>query len=134
MQKKYTNAFDIKHWITKEVKNDIGEVVQPAGLIVDYNPNVPSSYTLRYIKSYSPRVEEIEYGNTLLESVSYYEYEQQLNEKKRVIQILNPRYLEFFVTLFKASVGYLPNEQISNDFNAITRTLNTENIFNNKSL
>jgi len=134
LQKKYSNPFDTKHWVTKEVKNDIGEIVQPKGLVVYYNPSVPSSFTLRYVKSYNPRVEEIEYGDTVLESVSYYEYEQQLNEKKRVIQVLNPRYLDFFVTLFKASVGYLPNEKVSNEFNALTRTLNTENIFNNKSL
>ncbi len=64
--KKYPNAFDIKHWETKEVKNDIGEIVQPGGMIVYYDPNDADSYKLRYIKSYNPFVEEIENGSTLL--------------------------------------------------------------------
>jgi hypothetical protein len=130
---KYENPLDIKHWQTIEVKNDLGEIVQPKGIIVYYDPSNPESYTLKYVKSYNPLVEEIDTGNNVLESVSYYEYEQMVNEKKRTIQILKPTYLQQFVKLFKISTGYLPNEQLTNDAN-LKKTLNTSNIFTNISL
>ena len=126
---KYENPLAIKHWQTIEVKNYRGEVVQPAGIIVYYDPANPSSYTLRYIRT---NTEEIATGNQVLESVSYYEYEQELNAKKAIIQVLKPTYLSQFVKLFKIAVGYLPNELMGN--NSIKRTLNTSNIFNNITL
>lgn len=133
--KKYSNPQEIKHWKTIEVKNDLGEVVQPAGVIVYYEPSNPSSYTLRYVKSYNPRVEEIATGNQVLESVSNYEYEQEINEKRRFIQILKPEYLQSFVTAFKVGTGYLPSDQIAINSNRSTiRSLNKYNIFNNLEL
>lgn len=130
---KYENPLEIKHWQTIEVKNDLGEIVQPKGIIVYYDPTDPDSYTLKYVKSYNPLVEEIETGNNVLESVSYYEYEQEVNEKKRIIQILKPTYLQQFVKLFKVSTGYLPSDQLRND-TSLKKTLNTTNIFTNISL
>lgn len=131
--KKYPNAFEVRHWETIEVKNDLGEVVQPGRMIVNYNPTDPDSYKLRYIKSYNPFVEENENGLTLLRSVSYYEYEQELNEKKRFIQILKPVYLQPFVNIFQLSVNYAPNSYLgAND--KVRKTLNKTSIFNNVSL
>lgn len=133
--KKYSNPQEIKYWKTIEVKNDLGDIVQPAGVIVYYDPSDPSSYILRYVKSYNPRVEEIATGNQVLESVTNYEYEQEINEKKRVLQILKPEYLQSFVTAFKVGAGYLPSELIANNTNrTVIRTLNKYNIFNNLEL
>jgi hypothetical protein len=131
--KKYPNAFDIKHWETKEVKNDIGEIVQPSGMIVYYDPSNPDSYKLRYIKSYNPFVEEIENGSTLLSSKSYYDYEQELNNKKRFIQVLRPAYLNAFVKIFQASVDYKFSKDLTIDAN-VKKTLNRVSIFNNITL
>ena len=132
--RKYPNAFDIKHWETKELKNDIGEIVQPGGMIVYYDPSNPDSYKLRYIKSYDPFVEEIENGTTLVSSKSYYEYEQELNNKKRFIQVLKPIYVSPFTRLFEASVNYQKSKNIIGRDSAVKRTLNKVNIFNNISL
>ena len=131
--KKYPNAFSIKHWETKEVKNDIGEIVQPGGMIVYYDPSDPDSYRLRYIKSYNPFVEEIENGSTLLLSKSYYDYEQELNNKRRFIQVLKPAFLNPFVKLFQASVDYKFSKDLTFDAN-IKKTLNKTSIFNNISV
>lgn len=131
--KKYPNAFSIKHWETKEVKNDIGEIVQPGGMIVYYDPNDADSYKLRYIKSYNPFVEEIENGSTLLSSKSYYEYEQELNNKRRFIQVLKPAYLNAFVKLFQASVDYKFSKDLTFDAN-VKKSLNKTSIFNNITL
>lgn len=131
--KKYPNAFSIKHWETKEVKNDIGEIVQPGGMIVYYDPSDPDSYRLRYIKSYNPFVEEIENGSTLLSSKSYYDYEQELNNKRRFIQVLKPAFLGSFVKLFQASVDYKFSKDLTFDAN-VKKTLNKTSIFNNITL
>jgi hypothetical protein len=131
--KKYPNAFSIKHWETKEVKNDIGEIVQPGGMIVYYDPSDPDSYKLRYIKSYNPFVEEFENGSTLLSSKSYYDYEQELNNKRRFIQVLKPAFLNPFVKLFQASVDYKFSKDLTFDAN-VKKTLNKTSIFNNITL
>lgn len=127
---KYENPLEIKHWKTKEIKNYKGEIVQPADIIVYYDPAVPTSYTLRYIRT---NTEEIATGDQVLESVSYYEYEQEVNNKKSVIQILKPVYLNQFVKLFKASVGYSGDDLTSSDL-TLKKTLNSNNIFKNVSL
>ena len=77
--KKYENPFEIKHYLTKEVKNDIGEVVLPAGLEVYYDPSDPDSFQITYPKSYNPFVEETENGLVLLTSTTHYEWEQERN-------------------------------------------------------
>ena len=159
LEQKYENPQDIHHWETVEIKNSLGEIVQPAGIEVYYNPdettqlfvstrdsgnfipnlnvktrdanlpisntiitrtgsfvtlgsNSPTNYKLTYAKSYSPLVYETIFAKDGLTSVSNYEYEEAINNKKRVIQILKPDYLRTFVDLFKAAVGYLPNEDL----------------------
>ena len=133
MNKRYTNFEGVKHWVTKEVKNDIGEIVQPGGLIVNYNSNDPDSFKLRYIKSYNPFVEEYENGSTLLTSVSNYNYEVEQNNKKRKIQLLKPVYLTAFVELFTASVSYSTVYRYAFTSDA-KKTLNKASIFNNITL
>ncbi len=131
ISKKYPNPHSVKNYLTKEVKNDIGEVVLPSGLEVYYDPNDQDSFKVTYIKSYNPFVEETENGATLLTSITYYEWEQERNEERRVLQVLKPDYLETFVTIFKASANYLNN--IKNDV-GVKQTLNKTSIFNNITL
>jgi hypothetical protein len=129
--KKYTNPHLVKNYLTKEVKNDIGEIILPSGLEVYYNPNDQDSFKITYIKSYNPIVEETENGATLLTSITYYEWEQQLNEEKRVLQVLKPDYLETFVKIFNASANYMRDVKADA---GIKQTLNKTSIFNNITL
>ena len=131
IHKEYENPHAVKHYLTKEVKNDIGEVVLPAGLEVYYDPNDPDSFEITYIKSYDPFVEETENGLVLLTSISHYEWEQERNNKRRFLQILKPTYLETFIKIFKASAQYNKATAESSD---VKRTLNKVNIFNNITL
>ena len=131
IHKEYENPHAVKHYLTKEVKNDIGEVVLPAGLEVYYDPSDPDSFEITYIKSYDPFVEETENGLVLLTSISHYEWEQERNNKRRFLQILKPTYLETFVKIFKASAQYNKATAESSD---VKRTLNKVNIFNNITL
>ena len=132
INKKYDDPHAVKHYLTKEVKNDIGEVVLPGGLEVYYDPSDPDSFEITYIKSYNPFVEETENGPVLLTSTSYYQWEKERNDKKRFLQILKPTYLETFVKIFKASATYNPT--VARTDSGIKSTLNKTNIFNDISL
>ena len=129
--KKYDDPFAVKHYLTKEVKNDLGEIVLPAGLEVYYDPSDPDSFQITYPKSYNPLVEETENGLVLLTSISNYQWEQERNDKKRFLQILKPTYLETFVKIFKVSAQY--NKSIA-ESKPVKSTLNKTNIFNNITL
>ena len=129
--KEYENPHAVKHYLTKEVKNDLGEIVLPGGLEVYYDPSDPDSFEITYIKSYNPFVEETENGLVLLTTISHYEWEQQRNDKRRFLQILKPNYLETFVKIFRASAKYNKQEAESNE---VKQTLNKTDIFNNITL
>ena len=131
IDKKYSDPHSVKYYLTKEVKNDIGEIVLPGGLEVYYDPNDQDSFKRTYVKSYNPIVEETENGATLLTSITHYEWEQARNEEKRKLQILKPDYLETFVKIFQASANYLPSVK---NKSKIKQTLNKTSIFNNITL
>jgi len=67
----------IHHWETKEIKDLNGNIVVNAGTIVYED----------YTKQLGPNILS---GDELVRSVSYYEYEQQLNEDKREIYLPFP--------------------------------------------
>ena len=126
---KYENPQEIHHYQTIEIKNDFGEIVQPAGIEVYFDPSNETSYELEYIKFYSKNsdgsqsiVFEKVNGFNAVEGVSYYEYEQQLNEKKRVIQILKPAYLQNFVKLFQSGISYVTNDDLVTSTTKATRS------------
>ena len=129
--KEYENPHAVKHYLTKEVKNDLGEIVLPGGLEVYYDPSDPDSFQITYPKSYNPFVEETENGLVLLTSTTHYEWEQERNNKKRFLQILKPTYLETFVKIFKVATQY--NKSIA-DSKPVKQTLNKTDIFNNITL
>lgn len=129
--KEYENPHAVKHYLTKEVKNDLGEIVLPGGLEVYYDPSDPDSFQITYPKSYNPFVEETENGLVLLTSTTHYEWEQERNEKRRFLQILKPTYLETFVKIFRVATQY--NKSIA-ESKPVKQTLNKTDIFNNITL
>lgn len=121
IHEKYTDVTAAHHYETLEIKNDFGEVVQPSGITVYFDPNDPDSYTLRYTKYWSANsngsstiVEETITGLDAVGAVSNYEYEVEQNEKKRVVQILKPAYLPSFVKQFETGLKYLNNPSLLN--------------------
>ena len=129
--KEYENPHAVKHYLTKEVKNDLGEIVLPGGLEVYYDPSDPDSFQITYPKSYNPFVEETENGLVLLTSTTHYEWEQERNEKRRFLQILKPTYLETFIKIFRVATQY--NKSIA-ESKPVKQTLNKTDIFNNITL
>lgn len=136
MYKKYTDPWAIRHWITKELKNAEGEIVQPKGIIVYYDENDVNSYSKRYIRTYDDGqgqiVEVIAKGLDAVEPVTHWEHESYLNDEKSRIQLIDPRFIEDFAQLFEVSVGYKTNAYLTS--NKLKKTLNDGNIFSNISV
>jgi hypothetical protein len=74
----------IHHYETEEVKNSQGVTIVPAGLQVD------SSYSLSYYDFFIDQ--QITTGNISI-PVTNYEYEEKIENDKRNIFLLKPRYL-----------------------------------------
>ena len=74
----------IHHYETEEVKNSQGVTIVPTGLQVD------SSYSLSYYDFFIDQ--QITTGNISI-PVTNYEYEEKIDDNKRNIFLLKPRYL-----------------------------------------
>jgi hypothetical protein len=81
----YNTLFNgIHHYETEEVKNSQGVTIVPAGLQVD------SSYSVSYYDFFTDQ--QITTGNLAI-PVTNYEYEEEVENNKRNIFLLKPRYL-----------------------------------------
>ena len=84
-----------KHFETKEIKDQNGRILLEGKLIVDEN------FTFTYTKDNNTS-ETIKPAR----SVSYFDYEQRLNEDKRKIRVLKPNLLPAFITDFRNIMSY----------------------------
>ena len=90
----------IHHYETTEYKNINGDVLQPAGLVVD----LKFHQSMHDFNNGSSLVTIP--GSTISKVVTHFDYEQQRNEKHREIYLLKPNLLEVFVSSFKRSNKY----------------------------
>ena len=80
----YAKIYDTHHYETLEIRDSQGVVIVPAGL------KVPNGYSISY---YDSSIEQqVDTGNITI-PVSNYEYEENLENQKRNIYVLKPRYL-----------------------------------------
>ena len=86
---KYDNPMATKHYVTTEVKDALNNVIVPAGKIV------PSSFQVAYWNG------SVTVTANPVVSVTYYNYEADLNAKKEKIQIVRPEFIEDFVKIYK---------------------------------
>ena len=80
----YENINASHHFETTEVKNTTGVVILPAGLEVD------SDYSTTF---YDDRIEGMTTVNSPVQEVTNYMYEQRLQDDRRNIFLLKPRFL-----------------------------------------
>jgi hypothetical protein len=86
----YDNLYNgIHHYETIEVKNSQDVTIVPSGLIVQDN------YTVSYYDFFIDQ--QVETGNLSI-PVTNYEYEEDLNNKKRNIFVLKPFYLNIAIS------------------------------------
>ena len=127
-----TEINKVKHYETKEIKNSRGVIVQPSGKIIDEKkqdgtttdengkevPNMVDYYFDYYDGNVNKRVS----GSEARSGITYYEYEQRLNEKKRNIFVLRSEYLQQFLNDIRNEMTYKRSSQYVND-----KLIKTEN-------
>lgn len=92
----------IKHWKTTEIRDSNGTVIVPGGLIVD------EKFSLQYYDN-----EEYQEARNFTVPVTNYEYEIELEEKKRNIYLLKPIYLS---VVFDDIAEFMPYKKGSQQY------------------
>ena len=103
---------DIKFYETTEVKDSKNRLILPAGKVVDKTFTIPNPSN--QLLTLNPVV-----------GISNYEYEVRKNEKKRLIYVLKPIYLQQYINDFKNIMHYEKSSQYVN--NKLVKTENTRN-------
>jgi hypothetical protein len=108
----FDKIYEIKYYQTTEVKNANGNLILPAGKVVDPNFTIPDPDN-PYI-TLNPIV-----------AISNYDYEIDKNNQKRSIYILKPQYLQQYLNDIRSIMYYEKSSQYVN-----TKLIRTENTLN----
>ena len=131
VENKYgTTLNDIHHYETIEVRDSRGRLILPAGQKVAQNFTIPTPYdasATNYYVGIRPQSSNIDYKSVNsninpVTGVSNYEYETQLNESKRQIEVMKPIYLQQFLNDMRELMNYKESSQTVD-----SKLLTTEN-------
>ena len=102
---KYTaeQLSNIHHYETKLIRDSRGRLIQPEGL------TVPAGHSISFLDNGALRTE------SQLTSFTFLEHENNMNDKKRDIDILRPEYLSVFLENFAEIMEYKPSRQFVNE-------------------
>ena len=102
---KYTaeQLSNIHHYETKLIRDSRGRLIQPEGL------TVPAGHSISFLDNGALRTE------SQLTSFTFLEHENNVNDKKRDIDILRPEYLSVFLENFAEIMEYKPSRQFVNE-------------------
>ena len=105
LNEKYTaeQLSNIHHYETKLIRDSRGRLIQPEGL------TVPAGHSISFLDNGALRTE------SQLRSFTFLEHENNLNDKKRDIDILRPEYLSVFLENFAEIMEYKPSRQFVNE-------------------
>ena len=125
-----TDLNAIHHYETIEVRDNKGRLILPGGQRVDQNFTIPTPYDASANNFYvgvRPQSDNISYKSVNSDinpvtGVSNYEYETQLNESKREIEVMKPIYLQQFLNDMRELMNYKESSQTVNG-----KLLTTEN-------
>ena len=98
---KYTSAqlSYIRHYETLEIVDSNQRLIQPKGLMVE------EGHSITFVDRGVSKTE------SKTKSVSYLEYEVDLNDAKREISVLQPRYVEIYLRDMSNIMAYKPSKQ-----------------------
>ena len=125
-----TDLNAVHHYETIEVRDNKGRLILPAGQRVDQNFTIPTPYDASATNFYigvRPQSDNIDYRSVNSDinpvtGVSNYEYETQLNESKRRIEVMKPIYLQQFLNDMRELMNYKESSQTVD-----SKLLTTEN-------
>jgi hypothetical protein len=93
----YAKIYDTHHYETREIKNSQGVTIVPTGL------QVSSPYSVSYYDSNNNR--QVDTGNIAV-PITNYEYEEKLENDKRNIYVLKPKYLNIVIDDMEEMMAY----------------------------
>jgi len=97
------NASRVKHYETIEIKDSSGRVFVPKGKIVS------SDFTMRFTDSVTN--ENLSSSADSLTEVTYYTYEERLQDERRNINILKSKYLPRILDEIETLLDYEPSTE-----------------------
>ena len=107
---KYTpqELVSIHHYETLELRDNKNQLILPAGLVVDEDFNL-EYFSGGQVKSTNSLVD-----GRPIKAVTFYDYENDLNDKKRSINVLKSKFVGIFIRDFERIMKYDKSSQYVN--------------------
>ena len=107
---KYTpqELVSIHHYETLELRDSRNQLILPAGIVVD------EDFNLEYLSGGQVKSTNSLVDGRPVKAVTFYDYENSLNDKKRNINVLKEEFLGIFLKDFKRIMKYDKSSQYVN--------------------
>ena len=107
---KYTpqELVSIHHYETLELRDNKNQLILPAGLVVD------ADFNLEYLSGGQVKSTNSLVDGRPVKAVTFYDYENSRNDKKRNINVLKEEFLGIFLKDFKRIMKYDKSSQYVN--------------------
>ena len=107
---KYTpqELVSIHHYETLELRDNKNQLILPAGIVVD------EDFNLEYLSGGQVKSTNSLVDGRPVKAVTFYDYENDLNDKKRNINVLKPELLGVFIRDFERIMKYDKSSQYVN--------------------
>ena len=107
LSEKYTpqQLVSIHHYETLELRDNKNQLILPAGLVVDEN------FNMEYLSGGQVKSTNSLVDGRPIKAVTFFDYENDLNEQKRNINILKPELLGVFIKDFERIMKYEKSSQ-----------------------
>jgi len=98
----------IHHYETLELRDSKNQLILPAGIVVD------EDFNLEYLSGGQVKSTNSLVDGRPVKAVTFYDYENNLNDKKRNINVLKPELLGIFIRDFERIMKYDKSSQYVN--------------------
>ena len=107
---KYTpqELVSIHHYETLELRDSRNQLILPAGIVVDEN------FKIEYLSGGQVKSTNSLVDGRPVKAVTFYDYENDINDKKRNINVLKPELLGVFIRDFERIMKYDKSSQYVN--------------------
>ena len=102
------NLVSIHHYETLDLRDNKNQLILPAGIVVDEN------FNLEYLSGGQVKSTNSLVDGRPVKAVTFYDYENQLNDQKRNINVLKQEFLGIFIKDFERIMKYDKSSQYVN--------------------
>ena len=110
LNEKYTpqELVRIHHYETRELRDNKNQLILPAGITVDEN------FNMEYLSGGQIRSTNSLVDGRPIKAVTFFDHENELNDRKRNINVLKPEFLGVFIKEFERIMKYEKSSQYVN--------------------